>query len=210
MTTKYMEGLYNHYAGVYDFLFGKVLQSGREMAPALLDLSPGKRLLEVGVGTGLSLPSWCKNVEIVGIDLSQKMLEQARKRVEALGLQNVELLKMDATHLEFPDDSFDRVFAAYFISTVPDPVKVIREMMRVCSPGGYLVFLNHFQSDNALFALGEKLASPLFYRLGFRTDLNLSRLMRAAGLEIETLEKIDFLGLWRAVRCVNPERRIAS
>lgn len=204
MTTKHIEEVYNHYAGVYDFLFGRVLQSGREMAPALLDLSPGAKLLEVGVGTGLSLPNWCKKVEIVGIDLSEKMLDQARKRVQSLGLKNVQLLKMDATHLEFPDRSFDRVLAAYFISTVPDPVKVVHEMKRVCRPGGYLVFLNHFQSENPVVALGEKMISPLFYRLGFKTDLNLERLMQDSGLEIETLEEIDFLGLWSAVRCVNP------
>src|SRR5439155_15284245 len=109
---------------------------------------------------------------------------------------------MDATWLDFPDNAFDRVLAAYFISTVPDPVQVIEEMKRVCRPGGYLVFLNHFLSDNAFVAFWEKLSSPLFYRIGFRTDLELHDLVRQAGLEVETLENIDFLGHWKAVRCV--------
>lgn len=204
MTTKHIEELYNSYARVYDLVFGKILSGGRDKAPKLLDLFPGARLLDVGVGTGLSIPTWNRNVEIVGIDLSQKMLNQAEKRVRSLGLRNVQLLRMDASALDFPDASFDRVQAAYFISTVPDPVKVIREMKRVCRPGGCLVFCNHFQSENPVVGAFEKILSPIFYRLGFRTDLKLEPLMQKSGLEIETVEDIDVFGLWKAVRCINP------
>lgn len=202
----YVEKVYNRYSRFYDLIFGPVFQSGREMAPILLDLGPGMRLLEVGVGTGLSLPILPKNIHITGIDLSEKMLSYARKRLEKEKLaDNVDLLKMDATSLEFPDNSFDRVLAAYFISTVPDPIKVVEEMKRVCRPGGYLVFLNHFKSENKIVGLFEKVLSPLFYRIGFKTDLVVSDLMKECGLEIETLERIDMLGHWKAVRCINPE-----
>jgi phosphatidylethanolamine/phosphatidyl-N-methylethanolamine N-methyltransferase len=161
-------------------------------------------LLEVGVGTGLSLPMLPRNVTITGIDLSEKMLQQARKRLSSEDLhENVELIKMDATYLQFPDDSFDRVLAAYFISTVPDPVSVVKEMKRVCRPGGYLVFLNHFQNEMPVIGHLEKYLSPVFYRLGFRTDLDVHELMRECDLEIETLERIDFLGHWKAVRSIN-------
>ena len=136
MTVEYVEKVYNRYSSVYDLIFGKVFNSGRERAPQLLDLYPGTRLLEVGVGTGLAIPLLPRNINITGIDLSQKMLNQARKRMDDLEIQNVQLLKMDATKLMFPDNSFDRVLAAYFISTVPDPVGVISEMKRVCAPGG--------------------------------------------------------------------------
>ena len=203
MTVEYVEKVYNRYSSVYDLIFGRVFKSGRERAPQLLDLSAGTRLLEVGVGTGLAIPLLPRNIEITGIDLSQKMLNQARKRMDTLGAQNVQLLKMDATRLMFPDNSFDRVLAAYFISTVPDPAKVILEMKRVCTPGGYLVFLNHFRYDAPIIGALEKYLSPLFYRIGFRTDLEVNELMQKTGLEIETLEKIDFLGHWQAVRCVN-------
>jgi phosphatidylethanolamine/phosphatidyl-N-methylethanolamine N-methyltransferase len=172
----------------------------------MLDLGPGMELLEVGVGTGLSLPRLPRNIQITGIDLSEKMLQYAAKRLEAEELtESVKLLKMDATHLEFEDNSFDRVLAAYFISTVPDPIKVIHEMKRVCRPGGYLVFLNHFRTENPVIGFFEKILSPLFYRVGFRTDLEAHALMAQCGLEIETLERIDFLGHWKAVRCVNPD-----
>ncbi|MHC1762850.1 MAG: class I SAM-dependent methyltransferase [Verrucomicrobiia bacterium] len=203
MSVKHIEAVYDSYAWVYDLVFGKVFQSGRERAPMLLRLFPGAKLLEVGVGTGLSLPLCARNIDFTGIDLSQKMLTRACRRAETLGLHNVQLKKMDATTLEFPDNSFDRVLAAYFISTVPEPVRVIQEMKRVCQSGGYLVFLNHFHSDNPFVRLFEKALSPLFYRLGFKTDLDLWELMDGSGLEVEHLENIDFLGHWKAVRCWN-------
>jgi phosphatidylethanolamine/phosphatidyl-N-methylethanolamine N-methyltransferase len=203
MSVEYMERVYNRYSGVYDFLFGKVFQSGREMGPELLDLAPGAQLLEVGVGTGLSLPLLPRNIDITAIDLSQKMLEQAQKRANSLGMKRVNFRKMDATNLDFPDATFDRVLAAYFISTVPDPVRVVHEMKRVCKPGGYLVFLNHFQSEHPFIGLIEKLYSPICYRVGFKTDLNLRKLAKECGLRIEIEEPIGFGGLWSAVRCVN-------
>jgi phosphatidylethanolamine/phosphatidyl-N-methylethanolamine N-methyltransferase len=203
----HVEKVYNRYSRFYDLIFGPVFQSGRERAPILLDMRPGMRLLEVGVGTGLSLPELPRNIHITGIDLSEKMLSIARNRLQEEGLSdNVDLLKMDATQLEFPDNSFDRVLAAYFISTVPEPVRVVEEMKRVCQPGGYLLFLNHFKSDNRLIGFFEKLFSPLFYRLGFKTDLEVASLMEKCGLEIETLERIDMLGHWKAIRCINPQK----
>ena len=203
---EHVEKVYNTYSRFYDFIFGKVFESGRERAPYLLDIRPGMNLLEVGVGTGLSLPMLPKHTEIMGVDLSEKMLAQAEKRLERENLKDrVKLIKMDATHLQFADNSFDRVLAAYFISCVPEPIKVVKEMKRVCKPGGYLVFLNHFRSDNPIFGHLEKILSPIFYRIGFRTDLSVYELMKSCDLEIETLEHIDFLGHWKAVRCINPE-----
>jgi phosphatidylethanolamine/phosphatidyl-N-methylethanolamine N-methyltransferase len=204
MTINQIEKVYDRYSKIYDFIFGWFFANGREVGQQLLELRPGARVLEVGVGTGLSLPRFSLGVDVTGIDLSQDMLNQAQKRVGTFRMRDVKLLKMDATKLEFQEDSFDRVYAAYFISTVPDPVKVVQEMKRVCRPGGYLVFLNHFQSDNPLVAGVEKLISTICARLGFRTDLNLDWLMDETGLEVETLERTDFLGHWRALRCINP------
>lgn len=204
MTAEQIEKVYDRYSKIYDLIFGKIFANGREVGLELLELHAGAQVLEVGVGTGLSLPQFSRSVEITGIDLSQDMLNQAQKRVQAFGWRNVRLLKMDATQLEFPEKSFDRVYAAYFISTVPDPVKVVREMKRVCRPGGYLVFLNHFKSENPIVGGVERLISPLCRKLGFRTDLDLEWLMKQTGLEIESVEPTDFLGHWRAVRCINP------
>ncbi len=205
MSVEYAEKVYNRYSSFYDLMYGlKVFDNGRERAPEILDLSPGTQLLEVGVGTGLSVPLLPRNIEITAIDVSQKMLNQTRKRLASLGIYNVQLFKMDALHLEFPDNSFDRILAAYFISTVPDPVKVILEMKRVCRPEGKLVFLNHFQREMPAIAFLEKLFSPLFYRLGFHASIDLQELMAQTGLTVDSIEKIDFLGHFKAVRCVNP------
>jgi phosphatidylethanolamine/phosphatidyl-N-methylethanolamine N-methyltransferase len=202
-----MERVYNRYSKVYDFLFGKVFQSGRELAPELLDLFPGAQLLEVGVGTGLSLPLLPRNIDLTAIDLSEGMLEKARQRAINLGLKRVNFRKMDATKLDFPDASFDRVFAAYFITTVPDPVAVVHEMKRVCKPGGHIVFVNHFQSEHPFFGAIEKLYSPIFYRLGFKTDLSLRKLAQECGLKIQINEPTGAAGFWSAVRCVDAAYR---
>ncbi len=205
MSVEYAVKGYNRYSSFYDLIYGlKVFDNGRERAPEILDLSPGTQLLEVGVGTGLSVPLLPRNIEITAIDVSQKMLNQTRKRLASLGIYNVQLFKMDAMHLEFPDNSFDRILASYFISTVPDPVKVILEMKRVCRPEGKLVFLNHFQCEMPAIAYLEKLFSPLFYRLGFHASIDLQELMAQTGLTVDSIEKIDFLGHFKAVRCVNP------
>lgn len=205
LSVENVEKVYNRYSKFYDLTFGKVFESGREIAPRMLELFPGARLLEVGVGTGLSLPSLPRSVEITGIDLSAKMLDQCRKRIQAEKMNNVRLMRMDATHLDFPDNFFDRVLAAYFISTVPEPVRVVEEMKRVCKPGGHLVFLNHFQYQQPVVRFLENTLSPFFYRIGFRTDLDVYELMKRCRLEIDLLEPIDFMGHWKAVRCVNPE-----
>ncbi|MEN6625282.1 MAG: class I SAM-dependent methyltransferase [Candidatus Sumerlaeia bacterium] len=199
MTVEYVEKVYNFYSGVYDVVFGRVFQDGRVLAPDLLDLQPDTQLLEVGIGTGLSLPLLPRTQDMTGIDLSEGMLEHARDRAVALNMPNIKLFKMDATRMDLPDDSFDRVLAAYFISTVPDPIKVVEEMKRVCRPGGRLVFINHFLSDNKFLAFWERLISPFCYRIGFYTDLNLYKLMEKCGLEIESIQPAGLI--WKAV-CV--------
>ncbi|HEV8132902.1 MAG TPA: methyltransferase domain-containing protein [Acidobacteriota bacterium] len=203
MSVEYVEKVYNRYSSFYDLIFGKIFDSGREKVPELLQLEPGMHLLEVGIGTALSLPQLPRHCTVTGVDLSQKMLDEAAKRIRKLARSNVFLHKMDATQMSFPDNAFDRVLAAYFISTVPDPVAVVREMKRVCKPGGYLLFLNHFQSENPILGTVERVISPLCYRIGFCTDLNLRQLMERTQLNIDLLERIDFLGNWKAVRCLN-------
>ena len=202
MTVEYVEKVYNRQANIYDLLFGRVFP-GRERASELLKLFPGAELLEVGVGTGLNLPILPNNVKITGIDLSQKMLDKAHKRVARHGLDNVELIRMDATKLDFPDNSFDRVLAAFIVSVVPDPIPLVEEMKRVCRPGGYILMANHFLSEYPIKAFFERLASPLCYRIGFNTDLDLEKLIQDAHLDVDFEEDSDAIGHWKTVRCVN-------
>lgn len=203
MTVESVEKVYNTYSRFYNFLFNRVLSGGRERAPALLNCYPGAKLLEVGVGTGLTISELPRDIKITGIDLSLGMLREAEKQIQKRGWDHVDLKRMDATSMDFADNCFDRVLAAYFVSVVPDPVNVLLEMKRVCRPGGIILVLNHFLHEAPVIETLETALAPAFYKVGFRTDLRLGPLFDEAGLEIDRIVNIDFLGHWKAVRCVN-------
>jgi phosphatidylethanolamine/phosphatidyl-N-methylethanolamine N-methyltransferase len=198
-----VERVYSNYSGVYDLIFGKIFESGRETGIELLDIKEDDNILEVGVGTGLSLPCYPKHCKIVCVDLSAKMLKEAEKKIKEKRLVNVQIHKMDATRMEFEDNTFDSVMAAYFISTVPDPVKAAHEIKRVCKKGGRIVFLNHFMSKNKFISGFEKMISPVCCRIGFRTDLDLYDLLDKTELKINKKEKVNFFNYWKAVQCIN-------
>src|SRR6516164_8600942 len=126
---------YRAFSGTYDVVFGPVFHIGRKEAVGAANTRPGQRILEVGVGTGLSLPFFRKDSRVTGIDVSEEMLAKARRRAERLRLSHVEGLHlMDAENLEFPDSSFDAVLGLYVASVVPDPARFAAEMRRVCIP----------------------------------------------------------------------------
>ncbi len=189
---------------VYDFLFDKVFYPGRVAAIDLLEIQPGNRVLEVGVGTGLNLPLYPRDCEVTGIDISEEMLRKAEGRVKTQGMQNIKLMVMDGSKLEFPDDSFDRVIATYVISAVPDPVKTLLEMRRVCKPSGHLVILNHFKSENPIIGMFEKMLAPVCTKIGFNTELKLMPLLERVALAPEQMHRVNLMNGWRLVRCINP------
>lgn len=200
---KQIERAYASYAVVYDRVFGRVFRASRETVVRNLKVSPGERVLEVGVGTGLCLPLYPPHCDITAIDLSDAMLEKAVERVKALGLDHVKLLKMDAGEMDFPDSSFDLVIAAYVVTAVPDYRKLMQEMIRVSRPGARLVLLNHFTQDSPIIAAVEKAISPLCTRMGFRTDLSVDEVIDGWPLIKERDEKVSPLGMWHVVECVN-------
>ena len=189
---------------VYDFLFDKIFYPGRVAAIDLLEIEPGSRVLEVGVGTGLNLPLYPRDCDVTGVDISAGMLRKAEERVKTLGVKNTRLMVMDGSKLEFPDNSFDRVIATYVISAVPDPVKTLLEMRRVCKPSGHLVILNHFKSDNPVIGMFEKLLAPVCTKIGFDTELKLMPLLERVALAPEQLHRVNLMNGWRLVRCINP------
>ena len=195
--------VYSTYSGIYDLVFGKIFHGARETAINLLDLKPGHRVLEVGVGTGLSLQIYPRDCSIIGMDLTGPMLKKSVKRIKKFGLRNVNLQQMDASHLAFGDEHFDAVCAAYVISTVPDPAKVLAEMVRVCRPEGKIVLLNHFAHGNRFVSRFERSISPLCSRIGFRSDLSLESLLEESGLTVEQTIKVNPFHYWHIVQCVN-------
>jgi phosphatidylethanolamine/phosphatidyl-N-methylethanolamine N-methyltransferase len=198
----FVEGVYDKLAKVYDLTFGPTLHPGRLQAIQRMDIQPGERVLEVGVGTGINLSLYPKQATVTGIDFSSSMLEKARERAARKGLRNMRLLQMDAADLKFADDSFDIVYAPYLISVVPDPVKVAQEMRRVCRPGGRIIFLNHFLSPHALLSKIERLISPFTIHIGFKADLDLPAFLAQADLQPVSIEKVNVPRIWSLVTCV--------
>lgn len=169
---------YRRYARVYDAVFGPVLQPGRRALLERLEIRPGERVLEVGVGTGLSLPLYPRSVRITGIDVSAEMLEKARSRVARRRLENVDaLLEMDAEAMAFPDASFDKVVAMYVVSVVARPAKLLEELHRVCRPRGEIFIVNHFRSDNRFVGAVEKALAGFSSQLGFHPDFDLREVL---------------------------------
>jgi len=203
MDSKRVERVYSFYSGFYDLLFGKIFHKSRAKAIDLLEITPGEQILEVGVGTGLSLPLYPTHCKITGIDLSRSMLDKSWRRVQKQNLSHVTLQKMDATRMDFPDNAFDSILAAYVISTVPDPKIVVEEMARVCKDGGKIVFLNHFKNGKKWISVFEKTVSPLCKRIGFRTDLDLGTILKNTPLVVNRKNKIHRFHIWKAVQCLN-------
>ena len=199
----FVQRAYDRLAKVYDFFFGAILQPGRVRAVRSIESRPGLRVLELGIGTGLTAPLYSRDWSVVGVDLSSAMLIQARKRINELGLeQSVHLLQADGARLPFEDESFDVVLVPYVMSVVPDPISVGRELRRVCRPSGQIILLNHFLSQDSFGAKLERWISPLTTRIGFRTDLSLQWLLNGAGLTAVSIMTVNVPRIWTLVHCV--------
>ncbi len=166
---------YARWAPVYDLVFGAVFERGRQAAIIAAERIGG-RILEVGVGTGISLPDYARTSRIVGVDLSEPMLRKAQERVVEFGLSNVEALSvMDAERLAFPDDSFDVVVAQYVVTTVPNPEATLDEFARVLKPGGEIVLVSRVGAEAGLRRAFEHWFAPMARPLGWRTDFPWAR-----------------------------------
>jgi len=175
-----MAKAYARWAPVYDLVFGAVFERGRRASIEAAERIGG-RILDVGVGTGISLPDYSRNNRIVGVDYSEPMLRKARERVIEHKLDNVECVAvMDAKHLAFPDASFDVVVAQYVITAVPEPEAALDEFARVLKPGGEIVLVNHIGAETGLRRAFEQWFSPVARRLGWRPEFPWGRLTRWA------------------------------
>jgi phosphatidylethanolamine/phosphatidyl-N-methylethanolamine N-methyltransferase len=171
---------YARWAPVYDLVFGAVFERGRQAAIHAAERIGG-RILEVGVGTGISLPHYSSANRICGLDLSEPMLRKAHERVTTLKLANVEgLCVMDAEHLAFTNESFDVVVAQYVITTVPNPEATLDEFSRVLKPGGEIVLVSRVGAESGLRRALEKSFAPAARQLGWRTEFSWQRYARWA------------------------------
>lgn len=195
--------IYASYSRIYDFIFKRWFFPRQQHAIQSLKIHPGQRILDVGVGTGFSLPLYPRHAQVIGVDLSSKMLKEAHKKVQHRRLDHVTLLEMDAAHLAFPDSTFDIVIVAFVISVVPDPIQVLAEIKRVSKPEGQIVIINHFQSQNRLMAQFEKWVSPLCAKIGWRSDLALDYLVQHGNLHIDRKYSLNKVDLWKVIYATN-------
>ena len=198
--------IYDRWGKIYDIIFKHIFSEGRDVGSRMLEVKPGENLLEVGIGTGLSLPLYPRHCRILGIDISPKMLEKASEKVTEHRLTNIQLELMDAQNMSFPDNSFDCVTACYVVSAAPDPLKVVSEIRRVCKPGGRIVFINHFKSHNPILAAFETMLNGVCKKFGWEATLDLDALLEASNMTLLATEKVNMFDYWRAVLCINSDK----
>ena len=195
MKIEAVESSYARWAPVYDRTFGAVTDVGRRRAVSFINNRKG-HVLEVGVGTGLSLPHYGPEVRITGVDFSAEMLAKAQRKVDALDLQKrVDLQRMDARELAFENASFDTIAAMHVLSVVPEPEKVMAEIARVLKPGGKVVITNHFAKTTGVMAGLERVAAPMANLIGWHSDFKMDTILQEPSLQIAELRKLPPLGM---------------
>ncbi len=195
MKIEAVESSYARWAPVYDRTFGAVTDVGRRRAVSFINDRKG-HVLEVGVGTGLSLPHYGSEVRITGVDFSAEMLAKAQRKVDALDLQKrVDLQRMDARELAFENASFDTIAAMHVLSVVPEPEKVMAEIARVLKPGGKVVITNHFAKTTGVMAGLERVAAPMANLIGWHSDFKMDTILQEPSLQIAELRKLPPLGM---------------
>lgn len=195
MELESIKKIYAGYSNIYDALFKRFFYPRIKHAITYMDIKPGDRVLDVGVGTGLSLSEFPHNCKVVGIDLSTAMLRKAKDKIGSQRLNHIKVMSMDAMRMSFRDDSFDKVFISHVVTVVPDPYRLMSEVRRVCKKGGQVVIVNHFKSSNKVVEIVEKLINPVCKKIGWRSDLCLNEFINRSGLNVRQkymLKKLDF------------------
>ena len=195
---------YARWAPIYDLVFGAVFDRGRKASIAAAERIGG-RILEVGVGTGLSLPDYSRSNRLIGVDLSAPMLRKAKERVAEHRLGNVDgLAVMDAQNLGFADSSFDVVAAQYVITTVPDAEATLDEFARVTKSGGEIILVNHLGAEDGFRAAYESAFAPIARQLGWHAAFRWERLeqwaARHGGVELIERRAMPPLGHFSLIR----------
>jgi phosphatidylethanolamine/phosphatidyl-N-methylethanolamine N-methyltransferase len=177
--------IYSDLAGIYDHVFTRVFRRRIDQVVKGLRIPAHAKVLEVGIGTGLSVDAYPRHADVIGIDLSQDMLDHAAQKMDPLRHGHIKLQQGDALNLAFPDESFDYVTAFHVITVVPDPKRMLDEMVRVCRPGGKIVIINHFSSERALIRFVVDRVDPITRHLGWSTKLRLREVVDPGVLVLE-------------------------
>ncbi|MGZ8389634.1 MAG: class I SAM-dependent methyltransferase, partial [Rhodoplanes sp.] len=199
-----IEKAYARWAPLYDAICGPIFETGRRAAAAAAR-EVGGRILEVGVGTGLSFSDYDETTEIIGIDLSEPMVAKARARLATGLYPHVKsVMVMDAQNLAFPDGAFDCVVAQFVITLVADAERVLTECARVVRPGGEIILVNHLYSETGVTAAIERWCARPSRALGLRPEFPFGRLAAWArshgGAELIERRPVKPFGVYTLVR----------
>lgn len=200
--------IYDFHSMFYDATFGRLVKRRIARAISHMNISPTDRVLDLGIGTGVSLNYYPRRGHVIGIDLSSGMLRECRKKIAERRLDHATVFQADALHLPFGDNTFDHVFISHVISVVSDPCRLVQEAQRVAKPGARIVIVNHFQSTNRFIALFEKWLCPLCTRLGWRSDLPLQDLVTRTGVQVDYRFKLESIDLWETVVITNTKSAV--
>jgi phosphatidylethanolamine/phosphatidyl-N-methylethanolamine N-methyltransferase len=203
MNKEEVKSIYGKYSSIYDKIFSHFFFPRIKIGLERSGIRKGDKIIEVGVGTGISLPLYPRDCSVVGIDLTRKMLDKAREKKERHKLDHVELLEMDAENMTFDDDTFDHSLAAFVITVVPNPEKMVSEMKRVTKKDGSILIFNHFSSKNSFVAGVNRFFSPLTEKCGWRSDITLDLLSNHCNLQINEVLKKNKLDLWSIIIATN-------
>jgi phosphatidylethanolamine/phosphatidyl-N-methylethanolamine N-methyltransferase len=201
--------IYDVHSMFYDATFGRLVKRRIERAIHHMNIGDSDLVLDLGIGTGVSLNYYPQRGHVVGVDLSAGMLREARKKIRERGLTHTSVFQANALQLPFGDSTFDHVFISHVISVVSDPIQLVKEAQRVAKPGARIVIVNHFQSTNRFLALVEKWLCPLCTKLGWRSDLALNDLIKRTGVEVDYRYKLESIDLWETVVITNNKSALA-
>jgi phosphatidylethanolamine/phosphatidyl-N-methylethanolamine N-methyltransferase len=202
--------IYDVHSMFYDATFGRLVKRRIARAISHMNIADTDLLLDLGIGTGVSLNFYPSRGRIVGVDLSAGMLREARKKLRERGMDHATVFQANALELPFADDTFDHVFISHVISVVSDPYRLVQEAQRVAKPGARIVIVNHFQSTNRFIALIEKWLCPLCTKLGWRSDLALQDLVKRTGVEVDYRYKLENIDLWETVVLSNNKSAVVT
>lgn len=198
-----IQKIYSRYSGFYDIIFAQLFYPRIRFGLEKIGIMPDDRIIEVGVGTGLSLPLYPPSCKVVGIDITRRMLEKAREKKKKFGFSHVELFEMDGENICFADDSFDHAVLPFVVSVVPNLERLMAEVKRVTKGGGKIIIINHLCTKLSFLSKMEEKLSPLFMKLGWKMGLSVDALSNHCNLHIEEISRKHKLDPWFILHATN-------